>query len=181
MSVETIKSASIINLDASPQVANTQGEGAQGDLWVQTEFVTISAAASAGSKYPLIRVDTRIKLKALYLESEAMGAGAVNVSLYYSDSTVDGTPVAVQGLIVTATPGGDQFFASDVDLSAALVNTQVINESGNYPLSKRNQPLWQAVGLTSDPGGFFDITLVVHTTDITTGAARAGLRAEYTG
>jgi hypothetical protein len=67
-----------------------------------------------------------------------------------------------------------------IDLASAGVGTQVINESGNFPLSKRNTPLWSAVGLTADPGGNFDIVAVVHTTDITTGAARFGLRAEYT-
>lgn len=177
MSIEALKSTSITNLDANPVVMNTAGEGAQGELYVQTEFVTVSAAASATSTYRMIRVATTVKLKALYIESEAMGAGKVNLSLYYSDSTVDGTAVANQGAIVS---GGDQLFASDVDLTSAIVNTNIINESGNFPLSKRNQPLWQAAGLTTDPGGNFDLVYVVHTTDITTGAARLGLRAEYT-
>lgn len=178
MTVETIKSASIINLDASPVVANTAGEGGVAALLVQTEFVTVSASASATSKYPLIRVASRVKVKSLVLESEAMGAGKINLSVYYSDSTTDGTQPSLQGLIVPTT--GDQFFASDVDLASALSGSQVINESGNNPLSNRNKPLWQALGLTTDPMGFFDIVAVVHTTDITTGAARLGLRAEYT-
>lgn len=177
MAVETIKSTSISNLDASPVVANTAGAGAQAALLVQTEYVTVSAAASATSKYPMIRVATNVKIKSLVGEWEAMGAGKVNLSAYYSDSATDGTPVALQGTLVA---GGDQFFASDVDLAAASSGSQLINESGNNPLSKRNMPLWQALGLTADPGGFFDLVYVVHTTDITTGAARLGLRAEYT-
>lgn len=178
MSVEALKSTSITNLDASPVVTNTAGEGAQGYLLVQSEFVTVSAAASATSTYRLIRVDRNVKLKALILESEAMGAGAINLSAYYSDSATDGTQPSLQGLIVPTT--GNQFFASDVDLSSAIVSTNVINESGNNPVSNRNKPLWQALGLTVDPGGFIDIVAVVHTTAITTGAARLALRAEYT-
>jgi len=178
MSVEALKTTSITNLDSNPIVANTAGEGAQAPLLVQTEYVTVSAAASATSTYRMIRVPTNVKIKLLVGEWEAMGAGKVNLSLYYSDSTTDGTPVASQGLIVPTT--GDQLFASDVDLSSASVGTALTNESGNFPLSKRNLPLWQAAGLTADPGGFFDLVYVVHTTDITTGAARLGLRAEYT-
>lgn len=178
MSVEALKSPSITNLDASPIVANTAGEGAGAAQLVQTEYVTVSAAASAGSIYRMIRVATTVKLKELMLESEAMGAGKINVSAYYSDSTTDGTAAANRGLIVPTT--GDQFFASDVDLSAAIVSTNVLNESGNNGLANRNLPFWSALGLTADPGGFFDIVAVVHTTDITTGNAKLGLRLTYT-
>jgi hypothetical protein len=58
----------------------------------------------------MIRVDTKVKMKSLVAEWEAMGAGKVNLSLYYSDATTDGTPAALQGTLVS---GGDQLFASD--------------------------------------------------------------------
>ncbi len=178
MSVEALKSTSITNLDASPVVANTAGEGAGAPQIVQTEYVTVSAAADVTSTYRLIRVATTVKLKELILESEAMGAGAINISAYYSDSTTDGTAVANQGLIVPTT--GNQFFASDINLASAQNNVQVLNESGNNGLANRNLPFWQALGLTADPGGFIDIVAVVHTTAITTGAAKLGLRLTYT-
>ncbi len=178
MSVEALKSTSITNLDANPVVANTAGKGAPAPQLVQSEFVTVSAAASTTSTYRLIRVPTTVKLKELILESEAMGAGAINISAYYSDSTTDGTSAANRGLIVPTT--GDQFFASDIDLTSAQNNVQVMNESGNNGLANRNLPFWQALGLTADPGGFLDIVAVVHTTAITTGAAKLGLRLSYT-
>lgn len=177
MAVEALKSTSITNLDASPIVASTQGEGAGGDPIMQTEFITISALASATSTYRLIRVASNVVMKSLFAEWEAMTAGKVNLSVYYSDSTTDGTAAANQGLIVPTT--GDAFFASDIDLTSAQAGLQVINESGNNNLSKRNTRLWSALGLTADPGGFFDIVAVVHTTDVTS-AGRFGLRAEYT-
>lgn len=178
MSVEALKSASITNLDATPVVANTSGRGASAAQLVQSEYVTVSAAASVGSTYQLIRVPTTVKLKELILESEAMGAGAINLSVYYSDSTTDGTAPANQGLIVPTT--GNQFFASDINLASAQNNVQVMNQSGNNGLANRNLPFWQALGLTKDPGGFLDIVAVVHTTAITTGAAKLGLRLSYT-
>jgi hypothetical protein len=177
MSVEALKSTSITNLDANPVVANTTGEGAPAIQYVQSEYVTVSAAASQTSTYRMIRLAPTVKLKELILESEALGGGRINISAYYSDSTTDGTATANIGVIVPTT--GDQFFASDIDLTSAQNNVQVLNESGNNNVSKRNQPLWQALGLAANPGGFFDIVVVVHTTDITN-SGRLGLRLTYT-
>lgn len=187
MSVEHLKSKPITNLDGpintppTPVIPNTAGEGAAQQLNEIDGYVTISAAASAGSTYQILRVPSSVKIKSVFLESEAQGAGKVNVSVYYSDSPVDGTSVANQGTIVPQTNsvgGGDQFFASDVDLSSAVA-TDVTNENGTYDLSKRVLPLWQALALASDPGGYFDLVLVVHTTAITTGTGKAGLRVNY--
>ncbi len=177
MSVEALKSTSITNLDANPVVANTAGRGAGAAQLVQSEYISASAAASTTSTYRLIRLASTVKIKELILESEALGAGAINLSVYYSDSTTDGTAVANQGVIVPTT--GNQFFASDIDLTSAQNNVQVINESGNNGLANRNLPFWSALGLTADPGGFFDIVAVVHTTPITN-AGKIGLRVTYT-
>lgn len=171
MAVENLKAAAITNLDSAPVVPNQAGMGAAGYVQEIGGFVTVSAAASVASTYRLVRLPSNAKVKHLYLESEAQGAGAFNLSVYYSDSTVDGTSPANQGLIVPTT--GDQFFASDVS-AASAINTDAINESGNYPLSKRNKELWDALALASDPGGFLDIVAVVHTTAVTTGTGRLG-------
>lgn len=177
MSVENLKSASITNLDASPVIANTAGEGAPGYALYLHDYVTLSAAASATSTYRLLRLPSTAKVKELIMENEAEGAGKINLSVYYSDSTTDGTQPSLAGLIVPTT--GDQFFASDIDLSAAAKGVDVTNESGNYGVAKRNLPLWSALGLTADPGGSFDIVAVVHTTDITTGGGKLGLTAGF--
>ena len=46
-------------------------------------------------------------------------------------------------------------------------------------VAKRIQPLWQALGMTSDPKSTLDIALTVHTTDITTGAQPVGLKVRF--
>lgn len=176
MADDSKKGTIITNLDTIPVIQNNVGAGAAGPLRNVQDFITVAAAASAATLYRLVRVPTNAKVKQVYLESEAQGAGAFNVSVYYSDSTQDGTPPAKQGLIVPTT--GDQFFASDVS-AASAIRSDVTNESGNYPLSKRNQPLWQALGLTSDPGGNFDICAVVHTTAVTTGTGRLGVEVNF--
>lgn len=177
MAVEALKSASITNLDATPPSTNTGGEGAPGRLQHIGDYATVSASASVGSTYRLARVPSNAKVKAVFFEAQAMGAGKFNLSVYYSSSTVDGTQVINQGVIVPTT--GDQFFAADIDCASAVSRAGYTNQSGNYPVNKRNQPLWQALGLASDPGGFFDVVAVVHTTAVTTGAAKIAAEVEY--
>lgn len=176
MSVEALKSISVTNLDSVPVAANQTGKGARGTDLNVDDYVTISAAASVGSTYRILRLRSNDMLKSLVAEWDAMGAGKVNLSVYYSDSVNDGTAYANQGVIVPTT--GDQFFASDLDLSAAGAPQGVLNESGNNPIANRYKQFWDALGLASNPGGYFDIVAVVHTTAITTGAGKLRLRAE---
>ena len=173
-----LKSTALTNLDATPVVVSTMGEGAPGFMkTVDAAIATISADA-AGSTYQFVRVPSTAKIKSVTFESAAMSGGKISLSVYYSDSTVDGTAVANQGLIVTATPGGVGFFAVDIDCSSAVAITNETNQAGVYTANLRQEPLWQALGLASDPGGYFDIVGVCHTTAVTTGALM-GLRVDY--
>ncbi len=177
MGTSALKSTQITNLDASPIAANTRGIAAAGSLQHVDGYVTAVASDAAGSTYRLVRIPTNAIVKRLILESEAQTAGKINLSVYYSDSTTDGTSSANTGVIVPTT--GDQFFASDVDLAAAVPPTDVTNESTNYTIDKRSKRLWDALGLTADPGGFFDIVGVVHTTAITTGTGKILLSCHF--
>lgn len=177
MTTEALKSTPITNLDATPPAASTSGEGAAGVLRSLDAYVTISASMAATSTYRLVRLPSNAKVKAVWFESAAQGAGKFNLSVYYSDSTTDGTPADKTGVIVPTT--GDQFFASDIDCASAVAITNETNESGNYTVDKRAQPLWQALGLASDPGGFFDVVAVIHTTDVTTGTGKLAVRVDY--
>jgi len=177
MTTEALKSTAITNLDASPIVANTAGHGAPGVLHQVDGYVTVSASMAAGSTYRLVRLKSNVLLKHLFFESEAQGAGKFNLSAYYSDSTTDGTQPALQGIIVPTT--GDQFWASDIDCASAVKSLDEINESGNNTVALRQKQLWDALGLTSDPGGFIDVVAVVHTTDVTTGTGKLGVSAMF--
>ena len=177
MTTEALKSTLITNLDTIPVVTNTEGEGGPTRLKHINGFVTVSASMAAGSTYRLVRLPTTAKVKAVIFESQAQGAGKFNLSVYYSDSTIDGTAVANQGLIVPTT--GDQFFAADIDCASAVARAGYTNNSGNYTVDTRNKALWDALALTSDPGGYFDIVAVVHTTAVTTGTGKISCEVEY--
>lgn len=181
MGTSALKSASITNLDAIPVVPNTTGEGSPGYLREVSGFVTPVAADAAGSTYRFVRIPTNAKVKHLFLHSGAQGAGAIQIGVYYSDSTVDGTAAANQGLVVPTT--GVNFFAQDVSLAAAIPSTDEVMQNlatagANNP-TLLNTQLWSALGLLSDPGGYFDIVGTVHTTAITTGAQPVGVSVLY--
>ena len=155
-------------------MANTAGEGgAAGRVVVASDYSTASASASVTSTYRLVRVPSNCKIKNIFFESEAQTQGTFDVGLYYSASSIDS---ALAGVVV---PSCQTLFASAVDCTS-VVRTDCTNESGNYTLLKRNQPIWQAAGLTTDPGGYFDIVATVVSVAVTTGTGKLGVVVYYT-
>lgn len=175
MAVDHVKSTPITNLDASPAVANTAGEGAPTPLKSVDGYVTAVASSSVDATYQLVRVPSNCKVKNVIIESEAQTAGKFDIGVYYATDSEGGRPTA----LLAAAAISQAFFASAVDCAAAVVPTDITNESGTYTLDKRSKQLWDALGLTSDPGGYFDIVATVVTTAVTTGTGKLGLRVAY--
>jgi len=176
MSVDHVKSTIITNLDATPVVPPTAGEGGPAPLKFNEGFATAVASSSVGATYQLVRIPSNAKVKSIMFESEAQTAGKFDLGLFYA---TDGGGNKPTSLLVAAAIDAD-FFATAIDCASAVATTEVMNESGTYTLDKRNQPIWQAAGLTSDPGGFFDIVASVITTAVTTGTGKFGIRVSYT-
>jgi hypothetical protein len=180
-----LKSASITTRDgatANPP-ANTQvtdGAGAPGYLKSISDYVATVSGDTTTSTYKFVRVPSDAIIKKVLFSAQAMSGGKIDLSVYYSDSTQDGTAPANQGLIVPST--GAAFFSGDIDCSSAVAQTDKTfanaASAGAYNQTLVNLPLWDALGLTSNPGGFFDIVGVCTTTAITTGAPMA-LQVDY--
>jgi hypothetical protein len=175
MTVNHTKSTYIANLDASPVVQNTAGEGGPAPLISVEGYATAVAADAAGGTYQFVRVPSNCKLKSLDFESAAQGAGAISLGLYYATNGEGGQPTS----LLLANAINSTLFASQINCASAVGITNEINQAGTFPITKRVQPLWQAAGLATDPGGFFDIVGTVDTTAITTGTGVMGLRATY--
>lgn len=175
MAVDHVKSATITNLDASPIVANTAGEGAGAPLKIIDGTATMVASSSIDATYQFVRIASNSKVKKIWFESAAQTSGALDIGLYYATDGEGGKPTA----LLASNAISQAFFASAVVVTAAVAITEVTNESGSYTVDKRLQPIWQAVGLTSDPGGYFDIVGTI-TTVTTTGAGLMGLTVNYT-
>lgn len=155
MAVEHVKSTPVTNADAQPPVANTVGEGAPGSLREVSGFVTVPASSSVDSTFRFVRVPTNAVIKAVVITSVDQGSsGDVDIGVYYPTTGRTATADLAANAI------DQDFFASAVDINAAaLAPTDVTFEAGaGYTRSEWNTPLWEALGLPSDPGGEgFDI------------------------
>lgn len=174
MAVDHVKSTFITNLDASPAVMNTAGEGASG-LTKTIEGSAVGVAASSiDATYQFVRVPSNCKVKKVWMESAAQAVGTIDIGVYFATDGQGGKPLA----LLAAAAISRTLFAAAYSVAAASQPTEITNQSGNYTIDKRTQPLWQAAGLTADPGGFFDIVGTLATA-ITTGGGRMGLTVQY--
>jgi len=175
MAVDHVKSTQITNADARPAVANTTGEGGPGRLLEVFGYATAVASSSVDATYQLVRIPSNCKVKSIIFESEAQTAGTFDIGLYYATDGEGGKPTS----LLAANAISQAFFASAVNCASAVTPTEVVNESGTYTLDKRNQPIWQAAGLTTDPGGFLDIVATVVSVAVTTGTGKLGVSVRY--
>jgi hypothetical protein len=176
MAVDHVKSASITSLDASPVVQQTAGEGGPAPLKYVDGFTTAVASSSVGATYQLCRVPSNAKIKSIVFESEAQTAGKFDLGVFYATDGEGGKPTSL--LVANAISAA--IFAAAIDCASAVTPVEKVGSTATYSLDKRTQPIWQAAGLTSDPGGYFDIVASVITTAVTTGTGKFGIRVSYT-
>jgi hypothetical protein len=188
MAVVTVKSLSITNLDASPIIANTIGEGSPGQLRCSNDFVTATVGDTNGSVYRLCRIPVNAKVKRVVLTYlTASTAGATDIDVAFSDSLTDGTQPAFAALanpVVQITgPVDNKLFGSATALTAALKNAEA-TFANTFTAQHQNLPLWQVLvnlgctQFTTDPGGFFDIVAKLTTT-LTVAAGQFGAEVDY--
>jgi len=169
--VSNLLSDNITTREATPVVQSASGEGAPGRLIHVDGLVTSLATDSANGTYSMVRLPTTAKLKCLELTNGAgTSSSAVDIGLFYvapgimpgkaASRVYNSSGQAADGVV------DQDFFGSAVAVSSAQAKLDVINESATYTTAKRFQPLWKAVGLAKDPGGYFDIVLTI-TTEVT--------------
>jgi hypothetical protein len=192
-------SQSIVNLDGlaaatyttlaaavqnvNPVVYNTAGEGAAGTMKQVTDKVTIVSGDNTSSTYSFVRIPTNAHVKkVLYRAVSVAGAGAADFNVRFSDSQTDGTPQALQGTIPQISSANNKLFGAAQSLLATSSGAGSLDLTyaniTNFPYGSENQPLWEVLGFTTDPGGAFDIVAYV-TTGVTTGGT-ALLVVDYT-
>lgn len=174
MAIVNTKSAVITNRDAVPAVIN-DARIANGTLKSAVGSVAVGAADSITSYYPLVQVPSTAMIRNVNVTSVAgMTTLAGDIGVYKTTANSAGVTTGV-----AANTGSGSIFAAAQTLAALQARVDVTNTGTAYPTDKREQPLWQAIGLAADPGGFFDIGIKVTTAN--TGAAgRVGLEVGYT-
>lgn len=151
MGTSALKSASLTNRDATPRVFNNSNvQGAM--VRVAKGYVTAAAADDTSSRYRMCEVPSWAIVHAIYLSSVAQGgSAAANVGVYRT--TADGAAV------VSA-----NFFASGISVVSAVSRSDVTNQSASYTGQKREQPLWQALGMSADPKSMLDFVVAPSAT-----------------
>jgi hypothetical protein len=165
MATENLLSTPLTNRDATPRVPNSSL--LEGGLVRQAiGSVTIVTGKTVGSTYRLVQVPTNCRVSSVILNNPALSAStAFDVGVYRT--TADGSAVV-----------DADFFASAVACTNANAQLDVTNESGTYTDDKMEQPLWQALGVSADPGGFYDICLTNTATNAAGGLV--SLKVSYT-
>lgn len=146
MAVENLKSTPITNADATPIVFNDACvAGGVERSWVGTKQV--SASASIGSTYRLVRIPSNLRVSQVILACDAFDTtGAGDVGLYDTNG----------GAVVDA-----GFFASAVVMTSILTGTDVTHESTVFGVEDAEKPLWEALGLTADPMKEYDVAITL--------------------
>lgn len=173
MAIVNTKSTAITNRDAVPSVIN-DGRIEKGALRSSIGSVAVGAADSATSYYPLATVPSTAMVRGVYATAvTGMTTLAGDIGVYKTTANSAGVTT---GVVANTSSGA--IFAAAQSLASVLNRSDVTNTGTTYGTDKREQPLWQAIGLAADPGGMFDIGIKVTTAN--TGAAgRVGLEVQY--
>ena len=167
MAVVTKKSTIITNRDATP-VLLTDPQVSSGHIRLGNGFVSAVSGDSIASAYIIHQIPSNARVSSMVLSCEALGALAkVDVGVF--KRTQNG------GAIANTASGN--FFCAALDVSAALSATDITNQAGTNTLDKQEQPLWQAIGLASDPETMFDIAIIVNAAIAANG--KIALRTSY--
>lgn len=164
MAVVTKKSTVLSNRDDVPAKL-TDAEISGGVVKEAQGFVEAANGDSAASVFKLFSIPSNARVSSLKLYCEALGAGAaVHIGAYRN--TRDGAAVV-----------DADFFATAVDVSAALAPVDVLNEAGNVSPDKRELELWEMLGMSEDPKSTLDICATVSVAIAADGAI--GALAQY--
>lgn len=167
MAVVTVKSTIIANRDASPVVL-TDPNISGGKFQEGMGRATVTNGDSIGSKYLLTQVPSNARISSLNLFCDAITGAAANIGVY-NPTNKDGSA----GSVVSVS-----LFAAAQSIATAIQNgSNVINQSTTNSLANQEKPLWQAAGLSADPGGMLDI--VATLTAAATATGDLSIRAGY--
>jgi hypothetical protein len=170
MAVVTTKSVAVTNADALPQTLSPQRIDG-GRLRERLGVIEAGAADSIGSIYRMVRINSGDRVSRVLLSSDAITTAVGDIGIYDISSVNAGAVVDAD------------FFASAQALTAALVNVDVTHEAdpadagAGFGLADVEKPLWQALGLATDPGKQYDVAVTL--TAAATGAGTVGLKVQY--
>lgn len=168
MAVVNTKATAVTNADASPTQSFSSTKILGGRIKEEIGIVEAVNGDSIGSTYRLGRIHSSWRISQVLLSCDAITTCAADIGVY-DITSAGGAAIDVD------------FFASAQSLAAALANSDVTHEAdaadagAGFGLADKEKTLWQALGLTSDPGKWYDIVAT-----LTAAAGSAGTVALLT-
>ena len=205
---DILESPGLINLDVPPVLVPTMGEGAPARMWSNDDFVVTTTSVAQYSTYtigPRIPTNAKIKKVELYtkgIDSNSTATAALDINLIFSDAPLggiaagmpvnDGTTATNAGQIptsaltgavtsITAYASPNKLFGSAIVLpnSGTATLQDITFKNTAYTFAATQLPIWDFLGFTQDPGGYFNF-FCVNTAAVATAAAGVlGLRVSY--
>jgi hypothetical protein len=147
-----VNSTWITNAVATPKVATNSNQAA-GLAKSAKSVATVSATIPSGDTVRFVRVPSNARIDAVLLSTaDATTAGAIDIGIY---QTADNGSAVVDA----------DLFASALALTGGpFSNSDQTFESGEYTYAESCLPLWQVLGLSSDPCREYDVVATVTTT-----------------
>lgn len=205
---DILESTTLVGLNVPPVVVPTAGEGAPSRLFNNEDIIFPTASNVQFSTYTLgPRIPTNAKIKKVEayvkgVDSNATAAAAFDVNLIFSDAPLGGIAVgmpvndgtspsyagqiptsALTGVVTTITTyaSANKMFGSAKLLTAnngaALVTDLTFANTFTPEMSQL--PLWDALGFTQDPGGYFNFFLVETTASSTAATGKIMMKVSY--
>lgn len=173
MGVTNNKSTVIANRDATPKVLTDSY--LSGGLYEEAQGSFKAAAAdSAGSQYRLVSIPSNARVSSIFWQADAVGSGGptqFDCTIWYPTTV----PLGGGAFLASGSSAAiisSSIFATALTANSAVALTEITNQSTNYSIPLQETPLWNVLGLASDPEVDFDIGFT----------ARAGLQtAGYVG
>lgn len=163
MAVVTVKASAISLRDGTPPAKPGLSLGARVE-YMQRATVEIANGDSIGSKYLLASIPSSATVSELLKFSDAVTSAAADFGLYRT--TQDGSAVVSVA-----------FFGSAVSIATAdTTGTNIAHESTTYDIANVEKPLWQALGLSTDPGLVYDVVATLTAAATAAGTLTTVLR-----
>lgn len=175
MTVYHQKSAVVTNLDATPQVRDTAGEGQGGRVVTKEAYYTPTASAGIDSTAQLFRLPSNARVKELevLIATAQDTTGMFDFGVYYatdgSNASSKSSLLAADAIdqdvfsITALDAGGNAAYAKWVPGGGFRItgSTPAIDDNSVWTEALANSPLWAVAGLTEDPKGNLDIVATV--------------------
>lgn len=143
-------STQITNSDAQPKVLNSNKVHA-GVLQESVAVIAKEAGDTDTHVFRFMRVRSSDRISAILIGNDAL-TGCTDVDV---------------GLYATAKDGGAEvdadLFYDGISIASAADYTIRTRDAATFGIEKAEQAIWQLLGLSSDPGREYDLTLLFNT------------------